>query len=214
MQYKTLIKRETGEITEKKSRFICTLEPVSTADEAMAFIEEMRSKYWDATHNVYAYVLLDGNIKRYSDDGEPSGTSGIPSLSVLEGEALYNVVAVITRYFGGTLLGTGGLVRAYSSAVKEAIKNSLVVTKCLCDVIKINCSYNLWGKVQNLLENNKTVIKSVDYADDVVAFVYEKKDLSDRLINMLTDKTDAKITISKEYEEIVTLDKENKPIII
>ena len=96
MEYKTIVKRETGEITEKKSRFICTLQPVQTQEEATAFIEEMRSKYWDATHNVYAYILLDSNIKRYSDDGEPSGTSGIPSLNVLEGEGLFNVCAVIT----------------------------------------------------------------------------------------------------------------------
>ena len=198
MEYKTIVKRETGEITEKKSRFICTLQPVQTQEEATAFIEEMRSKYWDATHNVYAYILLDSNIKRYSDDGEPSGTSGIPSLNVLEGEGLFNVCAVITRYFGGTLLGTGGLVRAYSAAVKEAVENSLVVNKCLCNIIKIQCSYSLWGKVKNLLENKNIPVKDVVYANDIVAYIYEKKENTDKLIADITEKTDAVAVISVE----------------
>ena len=208
MEYKTIVKRETGEITEKKSRFICTLQPVQTQEEATAFIEEMRSKYWDATHNVYAYILLDSNIKRYSDDGEPSGTSGIPSLNVLEGEGLFNVCAVITRYFGGTLLGTGGLVRAYSAAVKEAVENSLVVNKCLCNIIKIQCSYSLWGKVKNLLENKNIPVKDVVYANDIVAYIYEKKENTDKLIADITEKTDAVAVISVEGEEYAYTDKE------
>ena len=212
MEYKTIVKRETGEITEKKSRFICTLQPVQTQEEATAFIEEMRSKYWDATHNVYAYILLDSNIKRYSDDGEPSGTSGIPSLNVLEGEGLFNVCAVITRYFGGTLLGTGGLVRAYSAAVKEAVENSLVVNKCLCNIIKIQCSYSLWGKVKNLLENKNIPIKDVVYANDIVAYIYEKKENTDKLIADITEKTDAVAVISVEGEEYAYTDKEGNVV--
>ncbi len=149
--YKTVTEECVAEITEKKSRFIATLRHVETSEEATEFINEMRAKYWDATHNVYAYVLLDGNIKRYSDDGEPSGTSGIPSLNVLEGEGLFNTAVVITRYFGGTLLGTGGLVRAYSGAVKNVISNSRVVERRLCNIIKCTCAYNIWGKVQNVL---------------------------------------------------------------
>ncbi len=212
MEYKTIVKRETGEITEKKSRFICTLQPVQTQEEATAFIEEMRSKYWDATHNVYAYILLDSNIKRYSDDGEPSGTSGIPSLNVLEGEGLFNVCAVITRYFGGTLLGTGGLVRAYSAAVKEAVENSLVVNKCLCNIIKIQCSYSLWGKVKNLLENKNIPVKDVVYANDIVAYIYEKKENTDKLIADITEKTDAVAVISVEGEEYAYTDKEGNVV--
>jgi uncharacterized YigZ family protein len=212
MEYKTLIKRETGEITEKKSRFICTLQPVKNQEEATAFIEEMRSKYWDATHNVYAYILLDSNIKRYSDDGEPSGTSGIPSLNVLEGEGLFNVCAVITRYFGGTLLGTGGLVRAYSAAVKAAVENSLVVNKCLCDIIKIQCSYSLWGKVKNLLENKNVPVKDVVYANDISAFVYEKKEKTDKLIAEITEKTDALAEMTIEGEEFAYTDKDGNVV--
>lgn len=212
MEYKTLIKRETGEITEKKSRFICTLQPVKNQEEATAFIEEMRSKYWDATHNVYAYILLDSNIKRYSDDGEPSGTSGIPSLNVLEGEGLVNVCAVITRYFGGTLLGTGGLVRAYSAAVKEAISNSLIVTKCLCSIIKIKCNYSLWGKVENIIKNKNIAVKDIQYADDVVVYVYEKVHNTDKFITELTEKTDAVATITVEGEEFAYTDKDGKVV--
>ena len=212
MEYKTLIKRETGEITEKKSRFICTLQPVKNQEEATAFIEEMRSKYWDATHNVYAYILLDSNIKRYSDDGEPSGTSGIPSLNVLEGEGIFNVCAVITRYFGGTLLGTGGLVRAYSAAVKEAISNSLVVTKCLCSIIKIKCNYSLWGKVENIIKNKNIAVKDIQYADDVVVYVYEKVHNTDKFITELTEKTDAVATITVEGEEFAYTDKDGKVV--
>ena len=214
MEYKTIVKRETGEITEKKSRFICTLQPVQTQEEATAFIEEMRSKYWDATHNVYAYILLDSNIKRYSDDGEPSGTSGIPSLNVLEGEGLFNVCAVITRYFGGTLLGTGGLVRAYSAAVKEAIENSLVVNKCLCNVIKIQCSYSLWGKVKNLLENKNVPVKDIVYANDIVAYVYEKKANTDKLMAEITEKTDALAEMSVAGEEFAFTDKDGKVVVV
>ena len=212
MEYKTLIKRETGEITEKKSRFICTLQPVKNQDEAVAFIDEMRSKYWDATHNVYAYILRNDNISRYSDDGEPSGTSGIPSLNVLEGEGLFNVCAVITRYFGGTLLGTGGLVRAYSSAVKAAIENSIVVTKCLCSIVKIKCSYSLWGKVENILKNKNVAVKDIQFADDVCVYAYEKVASTDKLVKDITEKTDANAIISVEGEEFAFLDKEGKVV--
>ena len=212
MEYKTLIKREIGEITEKKSRFICTLQPVKTQEEATAFIDEMRSKYWDATHNVYAYILLDSNIKRYSDDGEPSGTSGIPSLNVLEGEGLFNVCAVITRYFGGTLLGTGGLVRAYSAAVKTAIENSLIVNKCLCNIIKIQCSYSVWGRIKNLLENKNIAIKDIVYADDIVAYVYEKKDNTDKLMAEITEKTDASAIITVEGDEFAYTDNDGNVV--
>ncbi len=212
MEYKTLIKREIGEITEKKSRFICTLQPVKTQEEAVAFIDEMKSKYWDATHNVYAYNLLDSNIKRYSDDGEPSGTSGIPSLNVLEGEGLFDVCAVITRYFGGTLLGTGGLVRAYSGAVKAAIENSLVVTKSLCSIVKIRCSYSLWGKVENILKNKNIAIKDIQFADEVLVFAYEKVADTDKLIEDITEKTDASAIITVEGEEFAFLDKDGKVV--
>ena len=118
MDWLTLYNGGTGEIEEKKSRFIATLEPVSSEEEAVAVIAAVKKKYWDAKHNCSAFVIGDkGQITRCSDDGEPSGTAGRPMLDVLVGEHVTNVCAVVTRYFGGTLLGTGGLVRAYSAAV-------------------------------------------------------------------------------------------------
>ena len=120
--YKILYREGTGELIEKKSRFIASFRSVKTEEEAQAFIEEMRKKYWDASHNCYAWVLGEnGEGKRCSDDGEPSQTAGKPMLDVLEGEGIVNICVVVTRYFGGTLLGTGGLVRAYSGAVKEGL---------------------------------------------------------------------------------------------
>ena len=117
--YKTVYRGSEGEIIEKKSRFIATVRLVESEEEALAFIEEMRKKYWNATHNCYAYVIGERReLVRCSDDGEPGGTAGRPMLDVLLGENLYNTAVVVTRYFGGTLLGTGGLVRAYSRAVQ------------------------------------------------------------------------------------------------
>ena len=124
MEWYTLYKGGIGEYEEKKSRFIATLEPVSSEEEAAAFIAAIKKKYWDARHNCSAYIIGDdGRKTRCSDDGEPSGTAGRPMLDVLAGEKITNACVVVTRYFGGTLLGTGGLVRAYSAAVKDAIAN-------------------------------------------------------------------------------------------
>ena len=131
-EYKTIYKGGIGEITEKKSRFIATIRPAKTEEEALAFLEEMKKKYWDARHNCSAYVLGERQeLLRCSDDGEPSQTAGKPMMDVLTGAGLTNVAAVVTRYFGGTLLGTGGLVRAYSAAVQEGLKNSRIITKYL-----------------------------------------------------------------------------------
>ena len=124
-QYKTVLEGGTGEIVEKKSRFIATVRPVKNEEEALAFLEEMRKKYWDARHNCYAYSIgKNREFTRCSDDGEPSGTAGRPMLDVILGEDIYNVAVVVTRYFGGVLLGTGGLVRAYSKAVQEGLARS------------------------------------------------------------------------------------------
>ena len=129
-QYKTVYQGGTGEIVEKKSRFIATVRPVKTEEEAMLFIEEMKKKYWDARHNCSAWVIGERRESmRCSDDGEPQGTAGKPMLDVLLGEELYNTAVVVTRYFGGTLLGTGGLVRAYSKAVQEGLAASRVITE-------------------------------------------------------------------------------------
>ena len=211
-EYKTVLCEYRTELFEKKSKFIATLRHVTTQDEAMAFIEEMRSEFWDATHNVYAYALIDGNVKRYSDDGEPSGTSGVPSLNVLEGEGLLDVCVVITRYFGGTLLGTGGLVRAYSDSVKKVIDSADVVSRYLCEKIILSCDYNIWGKVQNFISAKSIPIGEVVYTDRVCAEIFERVDLSDRLIVEITEKTDALCLCEKNERLFVNVGIDGKII--
>ena len=151
-EYRTVYKGGEGEITEKKSRFIATVSPASSEEEALLFIESMRKKYWDARHNCFAYVIgKRGELKRFSDDGEPGGTAGKPILEVITGEGLCNAAIVVTRYFGGTLLGTGGLVRAYTAASKEGLASSVIVTKILGVRLHIMTDYNGLGKIQYIL---------------------------------------------------------------
>ncbi|MEG2870778.1 MAG: YigZ family protein, partial [Clostridium sp.] len=154
--YKILYEGGEGEIEEKKSRFIATLRPVETEEQAFAFIEEMRKKYWNAGHHCFAFTIGENHdAVRAGDDGEPSQTAGRPMLDVLLGEDIHNACVVVTRYFGGTLLGTGGLVRAYSKAVAEGLKYSTTAEKCLAEKMKIETDYTDLGKIQYLLgENN------------------------------------------------------------
>ena len=134
-----------SEFTEKRSRFITHLYKVETEAEARARIEEMKKKYYDARHNCWCYLLQEGGVVRYSDDGEPQGTAGMPALNVLQKEELTDCVLVVTRYFGGILLGGGGLVRAYSHAAKIAVDAGGIVTRAECSVVKIRCDYTFYG---------------------------------------------------------------------
>lgn len=146
----------TGEVVEKKSRFIATVQSVGNEEEAMAFVADIRKKYWDARHHCYAFVVGDANqLARCSDDGEPAGTAGRPMLDVLLKEEVHNAVVVVTRYFGGTLLGTGGLVRAYQSAVQAGLCNSLIVERENGLMVNIHTDYNGVGKIQYLLAKEK-----------------------------------------------------------
>ena len=130
IEYKTLAKAGSDEIIIEKSRFIGYCAPVSSEEEALEFIEKIKKKHYDATHNVFAYVVgLDNNIQRYNDDGEPSGTAGVPILEVIKKEDLRNVVIVVTRYFGGIKLGTGGLIRAYTKGAKIALDAGIIIKK-------------------------------------------------------------------------------------
>ena len=151
-KYKTVYQGGEGETVEKKSRFIATVIPVKTEEEAIAFIESMKKKYWNATHNCSAYVIGEQfQIQRCSDDGEPSGTAGKPMLDVLLGEEIHDTAVVVTRYFGGTLLGTGGLVRAYSGAAKEGLLASAIITRKRGIKLKIRTEYTGLGKIQYIL---------------------------------------------------------------
>ena len=165
--YKTVSLCASDEFVEKKSRFIGYVKPVETAEEAMEFINGIKQKHWDATHNVYAYVLRDGMTRRYSDDGEPQGTAGIPVLDVLLKAEVVDVAVVATRYFGGTLLGAGGLVRAYSHTATIALEAGKVVTMKLCAIAEAKCDYSFYGKLPTLIEEAGGVIDDTVFADDV-----------------------------------------------
>ncbi|MDF2888765.1 MAG: hypothetical protein K0R23_3150 [Lacrimispora sp.] len=194
--YKILYKEGTGELIEKKSRFIASFRPVKTEEEAQAFIEEMRKKYWDARHNCYAWILgKNGEGKRCSDDGEPSQTAGKPMLDVLEGEEIVNICVVVTRYFGGTLLGTGGLVRAYSGAVKEGLKACAVVTLNPAKKLLIDTDYNGVGKIQYLLGQLNLVTLNSEYTDHVVLTVLVPDEEVEKLQADITESTGGKAQI-------------------
>lgn len=179
-----------GEIVEKKSRFIATVCPIHSEEDAVIFIEKIKKKYWDARHNCHAFILGERNeISRCSDDGEPSGTAGKPMLDVLLGAGLHNVCVVVTRYFGGTLLGTGGLVRAYSQAVQAGLENSLIVEKKLCRRMKIYTDYNGIGKIQYILGKSPAITLNTEYTERVVVEILIEKGNFDSLCKEIVEAT-------------------------
>lgn len=196
--YKAVYAGKQGEISEKKSRFICTVRAVNSEEEAVAFIEEMKKKYYDAAHNCSAFVIgRKAELTRCSDDGEPSGTAGRPMLEVLLLEEIRNIAVVVTRYFGGTLLGTGGLVRAYQRAVKEGIAQSIVIEKKLGVKLCIKMDYHTDGKVRYLLGENKIPILDAVYTDGVILTALVPVNQKDRLKAELTEATAARINIEE-----------------
>lgn len=191
-QYKTVYEGGEGELVEKKSRFIATVRPVKTEEEANQFVEEMRKKYWDARHNCWAFILGERQeFKRCSDDGEPSQTAGKPMMDVLTGAGLTDVAVVVTRYFGGTLLGTGGLVRDYSGAVQEGLKNSTVITKYLGVKLSVTTDYNGVGKLQYLFGQKEIPILSAEYTDKVVFTVLVESSRIQEIKKAITEATSA-----------------------
>ena len=187
--YKTVSAQAQAEFTEKRSRFIGYCKPVTTEAEAVAFINEMRSRHWDATHNVYAYSLREGNLRRYSDDGEPSGTAGMPVLDVITKNGVTDVVVVVTRYFGGVLLGKGGLVRAYSHGAKIALEAGKVVIMQSCLMCEVVCSYNRYGKVSALAADIGAVIDDTVFESDVTLKFHIKPESLGILNKRLADAT-------------------------
>lgn len=166
--YKIVYKGGEAEIIEKKSRFIAHVAPAETEEEALAFIEKIRKEYWDARHNCTAYsVGIQQPVLRCSDDGEPSKTAGMPMMEVIQGEELHNIVIVATRYFGGTLLGTGGLIRAYTKSAQEGIKNSQIITKYPGQRMRVKCDYTSSGKIQYIAASEHIPVLNVEYTDEV-----------------------------------------------
>lgn len=201
-QYRMLSKGAQAELVEKKSRFIATIRPVSSEEEAVAFIEEMKKKYYDARHNCSAFVIgSKGELTRSSDDGEPSGTAGRPMLEVLTGSGIRNIAVVVTRYFGGVLLGTGGLVRAYSGAVKMALEQCETITRRYGVQMLIKTDYNGVGKIQYLLGSKDVVIQDSVYAADVQMTVMVPIEEYDRLCKELVEATNGRVGL-EEVEKL------------
>lgn len=199
--YKTVLENASDEFVEKRSRFIGYCKPVKTEQEAIDFINEKRSEHWNATHNVYAYSLREGNIKRYSDDGEPSGTAGMPVLDVIVKNEIFDVVVVVTRYFGGVLLGTGGLVRAYSHGSKIAVEAAKPVIMQNCLVCEARCAYNQYGKVSSLIIGVGAAVDDTVYESDVLVKFHIKPDLLATLNKKLADATSGGVTVEQKDEQ-------------
>ena len=194
--YRCVLEGGCGELVEKKSRFLAAVRPVESEEEASRFIEERKKKYWDASHNCSAFVIgRRAELTRCSDDGEPSGTAGRPMLEVLLKEGICNTAVVVTRYFGGTLLGTGGLVRAYGAAVKEGLKNSRVVTMCYSTKLEVRADYPDVGRIQHLAAREGITQESAEYGADVRFVFAVLAEDEDRIIKSLTEATDARARI-------------------
>lgn len=200
--YNTLHEFGMDEIIIEKSTFIGYAKPIKTEEEAIEFVNEIKKKHKDATHNVWAYTVgKTMNIQRYSDDGEPQGTAGIPTLEVIKKEDLRDVVVVVTRYFGGVKLGAGGLVRAYTKGAKIGIDAAKVIEKVMYKEVRIKIDYNQLGKVQNEIMNMNYFVKDTIYEDNVEIIVYsrleEVKVLTDKMID-ITSAT-AEIKLGEEF---------------
>ncbi len=195
--YKTVLKEASDSFVEKKSKFIGHCKPISNEEEALSFIKEKKSKYWDATHNVYAYILRENGIMRYSDDGEPQGTAGVPVLEAMRKSGITDAVVVVTRYFGGTLLGAGGLVRAYSHASSIALSAAEPVTMTYCVEYKARIDYSYFTKAQSLIQDNNGVITNTEYDDQVNLIFYIKPEHFEKLTLDFADLTSGKATFEK-----------------
>lgn len=196
--YTTLAKEASAELTEKKSVFIGYASPVKTEKEAIDFIAKIRKKHADARHNVYAYQLNGGGIARYSDDGEPQGTAGVPVLDVIKKSGADDCVIVVTRYFGGILLGTGGLVRAYSAAAKLAVDAAEVVTYESFREFRLSCDYSAYQKLEAELPKYGVKVDSVDFGGNVTLKLAVKAvefdRLSARIAEMFAGKLSPEVT--------------------
>lgn len=202
----------TSEVIEKKSRFIGKVYLVESEEEVLLILERVRKKYWDARHNCFAYILGDrGSVQRASDDGEPSGTAGRPMLDVLLGAGLTNVLVIVTRYFGGTLLGTGGLVRAYSQTTQEALADSVLVDKLHGPHLAIETDYNGIGKIQYLLGQKKIPILHAEYTDKVELEVLIEEADRGKLVADITEATSGRAMIT-ELEKLDFAIVEGTPI--
>lgn len=199
--FNIIYKEGQGEIVEKKSRFIANIFPIETEEDALEKIAQIRKKHYDARHNCFAYVIGDKNeTERCSDDGEPSGTAGRPMLEVLTGAGVHNAVAIVTRYFGGTLLGTGGLVRAYTGAMKAGLEACVIMEQHRGYRIQIITDYNDMGKIQYLARTMELTELDMVYSDGVEIYLLVPEDAADRFEADVVEKTAGKAKIDRQDE--------------
>lgn len=193
LKYLTVKKEASYTFTEKKSRFIGYIKPCETEQQAIDFINSIKKKHSDARHNVYAYVLRENNKQRYSDDGEPQGTGGLPVLEVITKKGLTDVCVVVTRYFGGILLGTGGLTRAYSQGCKGAIECSGIAEMTECSCFDIECDYGFYNTLQSIFSSFSVKTETSDFADSVKLSCFIKDDEFELLNKELSERFSGKI---------------------
>lgn len=205
--YRTIKGSGEAFIIEKKSKFIATVYPVESPEEAEKYMIKLRKKYYDATHNCFAYQIGEKNeYQKSSDDGEPQGTAGKPILDVLKGEDIKNTLICVTRYFGGTLLGTGGLVRAYGKAAKEGLLAAGIVEKRRIRLYHIQMPYTLIGKVQYLLSEKQYTIRESIYLEEVTFIVEVLTSQEAHFIKWLNEQTNASVTITKGEEDFIEVE--------
>lgn len=201
-EYKTVAHEGSAVFTDRKSKFIAHVMPVDNEEAAIEYLNKIRREYSDARHNVYAYVIDEQNIFRYSDDGEPSGTGGMPVLDTIRKSGAVDVIIVVTRYFGGTLLGTGGLVHAYTTAASEGLKAAEPVERTLCDIVALTVDYTLIGAVEHKLIKDGYIIENTEYGEKVVFRICSPTDMTERLKAELADLTSGRMeckTDDKKY---------------
>jgi uncharacterized YigZ family protein len=207
--YKSIHCYGRDEIIINKSKFICSVLPINNEDEAVEFIEKIKKEFKDASHNVFAYVVgQNSNIQRFTDDGEPSGTAGMPILNVINQENLKNVVVVVTRYFGGILLGAGGLVRAYSKSAKIGLEKGLIVDKNLHHEIFVKIEYTMLGKIENELNKNNFAIKDKKYGENVDIIVLVSDEEVERLNDLINEVTNGKADIVMGESSYYSIDEQ------
>ncbi len=190
--YKTIARRAETMFIEKKSKFITNVSPVESEEEAIAFVNDIRAKYPNATHNVYAYVIDENNIFRYTDDGEPSGTAGMPVLDTMRKEGIVDAAVVVTRYFGGTLLGTGGLVHAYGAGARQGLLAAGIVTRSLCNIVSIKVDYTMVGKLQHKIASENYMLEDTVYENDVTFYICCPLDRTAALLAEITELTNGR----------------------
>lgn len=205
-EYKTVEFESKDEFVEKKSRFIGYVKSVKTQEEATNFINSIKSKHWDATHNVSAFVLRENNIQRSSDDGEPSGTAGVPTLDVLLKENLVDVCVVVTRYFGGTLLGAGGLIRAYSHSSKIAVEAGHIITMAPCKVLSVSVDYSFYDRLNILLCEFNANIENSEFTDNVTVTFSVRENTVPLLLDKLTQLSNGKYILKEIGEKFAKVE--------